>query len=352
MNKNKSNIKIYRNTTIYVLGAPWSVSGGPEAGHQIVYYLSKCGYNVVLAYPSDTLTSDYEIVEPYKKYVNTFIKMEDIVDDKKNVIILSECCGVEYYNKFKNIQKAIWFLSVENYRSFYNKDFTLVKKMNRLLRIFKHCIFSLLDLDFVVKNDSTVKLAASYYAYDYLNKHHGNPKLLIEPISLEFIEYLKKVNYTFEPVQNRKNIILYNPAKGDNELMVEKLKPFIPEYNFLPLKGYSHEEMIELMNKSKVYIDFGTFPGAERIPKEAVICGMCIVTGRNGASNYQGDVPIPDKYKFKDYKNQLENISTTIKDLMENYSDKIGEFEEYRQTVYNLEDNFIKQIKQVFTIIE
>ena len=350
MSKNKANLKIYKNTKIYVLAPPGVVTGGPEALHQLVYYLSKCGYNSIIAHPSADLLDSHKVPEPYQKYADGFISSENILDTPENIVIFAEGYGIEYFPMFKNIQKAVWFLSVDNYRSFYRKDFSLSQKIEKALRNFKYFIYSLFDLQFFVKNDSTPKLAASYYAYDYLRKHNGKPNLLIEPISLEFIEYFKNNNYTFTSAENRKNNILYNPAKGDNELMVERLKPLLPEYKFIPIKGFTHDEMLELMNHSKVYIDFRTFPGAERIPKEAVVCGMCIITGRNGASNYHGDVPIPDKYKFKKYKNQLDDISTAIKHLMENYSDRVNEFDEYRKTVYNLEENFIKQIKEVFPL--
>ena len=350
MSKNKANLKIYKNTKIYVLAPPWLVGGGPEALHQLVYYLSKCGYDAFLTLPSEKVDANYQIPKPYKKYVDKFITFDNVVDSKENIFIFPESYGLDYFRRFKNLQKAVWFLGVQHYRAFYRKDFTFFKKIERIYRILKYFVLSFFGLEFFIKNDSTVKLVASHYAYDYIAKHHGNPKLMIEPISLEFIEIFKNFDYKLNSDKNRKNSILYNPIRGDNELMVEQLKSLIPEYKFIPIKGYTHEEMIELMNNSKVYIDFGTFPGAERIPKEAVVCGMCIITGRNGASNYHGDVPIPDKYKFKQYKNQLDDISIAIKDLMENYSDRINEFDEYRKTVYNLEENFIKQIKEVFPL--
>ena len=64
------------------------------------------------------------------------------------------------------------------------------------------------------------------------------------------------------------------------------------EINFIPLKGYNQKELISLFRESMVYMDFGFFPGAERLPKEAVINGCLIITGRNGASDFHGDVHI------------------------------------------------------------
>lgn len=83
MGKKNCNIKIYKDTTIYILACPWFISGGSEALHQIVYYLTKSGYNAVLAFFNKDIDSSCEIPKQYKKYVNSFCIADDIVDDKK-----------------------------------------------------------------------------------------------------------------------------------------------------------------------------------------------------------------------------------------------------------------------------
>ncbi len=343
-----SFFKVFPDSKIYIIGCPWAISGGPEALHQLVYYLKQLFQHVFLVYPDSSLPSDYEICNPYLKYIDSYLRLSDIEDSEHNIIVFPEAHGLEFFGKFKKAQKGVWFLSVDFYPAFYSNAFDFVKKVKRILRISKGYIFSLFGLDFFIRNDNTVKMAASYYAYNYLEAHKVHPQLMIEPISLEFIDYFKATNYSIDCNKPRENNILYNPAKGDNEKMAQKLKSLLPEYRFIPLKGLTHNEMAELMQNSKIYIDFGTFPGAERIPKEAVIYGMCIVTGRNGASNLHGDVPIPDKYKFANYKEQLTDIADTITDLMNNYREHIADFQEYRQTVYNLEPNFKKQLLAVF----
>ena len=105
---------------------------------------------------------------------------------------------------------------------------------------------------------------------------------------------------------------------------------------------------MKMYQKAKVYMDFGTFPGAERIPKEAVINGCCIITGKYGASAFYKDVPINDEYKIDAKEENIDKIILSIKDLFDNYDEKIKDYEEYRNTVLNLENNFIKQIKGVF----
>ena len=64
------------------------------------------------------------------------------------------------------------------------------------------------------------------------------------------------------------------------------------EINFIPLKGYNQKELISLIQGKHGLHWIWFFPGAERLPKEAVINGCLIITGRNGASNSHGDVHI------------------------------------------------------------
>ena len=97
---------------------------------------------------------------------------------------------------------------------------------------------------------------------------------------------------------------------------------------------------------AKLYVDFGPFPGAERIPKEAALFGCCIITGRNGASNYYGDVPIPDEYKFADYMSQTDVIIEKIRDVLKYYDVCKSNFENYRKMVLALEENFMNSLKE------
>lgn len=43
-------MKVYNNTQIYILCLADTKTGGPEALHQIRYYLEKCGYHAKMAY--------------------------------------------------------------------------------------------------------------------------------------------------------------------------------------------------------------------------------------------------------------------------------------------------------------
>ena len=79
-------------------------------------------------------------------------------------------------------------------------------------------------------------------------------------------------------------ILLYNPKKG-----LDKVLPIIeqtPWLKWIPLINLTEEDMIAYMHLAKVYVDFGNHPGKDRIPREAAICGCCVITNREGSAAY------------------------------------------------------------------
>lgn len=335
---------------IYVICPYGLVTGGPDALHQIVYYLNKLNLNAFIVY-SDIKNYKYKIPDEYKVYIDKYLLLKDIEDDSNSIIIVPETEN-NLLNRFSKLKKYIWWLSVDNdinSSGFYNKLLKVLKKI-RLKNLKK--IYKLNTLRIVLQHskfdfqDTSVEhLCASHYAYDYVfNKVNDSKRVhyCIEPISKTFLELS---NYTTE---NKENIILYNPKK--NNKFTQKIIKAINDDNlkFIPLQGYSQSELIELYQKAKLYIDFGYFPGAERIPKEAVINGCCVITGKYGASNYYEDVPIKAEYKIDAIDSNIDNIKSIIYKILNTYLDIVNDFSEYREVVLNLENNFINQLKDIF----
>jgi hypothetical protein len=98
----------------------------------------------------------------------------------------------------------------------------------------------------------------------------------------------------------------------------------------------------------KVYIDFGTHPGRDKIPREAVINGCCIIVGRRGSARFYEDIPINKEYKFEieglDYTKVIKKIHECFKE----YKKKIKDFEFYKKEVVKDEKKFEENIKDIF----
>lgn len=340
---------------IYVFCPNDFVTGGPDALHQIVYYLNQIGLEATIVYYAFTLKHVFAIPDVYKKYVSDFITEDDFVDGSENIVILPEH-AVDKLKFLKKSKVFVWWLSVDNNTnrsSFLWKAFffatlpaRVIKNWHYYKKRFGEAIVKTLQMkkyDFNAEPENVEHLCASYYAYDFVSKRSRHKtSLCIEPISKIFLEKFNERKECLDSVQ-RSDVILYNPRKSG--AFVQKLAELASDLNFVPLKGLTQEELIEKYTTSKLYVDFGPFPGAERIPKEAALFGCCVITARNGASNFHGDVPIPDEYKFADYAQQADLIVAKIRDVLKNYEAKRSDFQEYRETVFALEGNFKNSLK-------
>lgn len=336
------------NKKIFVLCPSGAVSGGPEALHQLVYYINKVNEISTIVYLAER-NEAVQIPHQYMKYTKKFILLHEIPDEKDIHIILPE---VYFFliDRFKNATVSIWWLSVNN--AGLGKP---PSRKNLFLRLYLKAItrLKLNQNNYMIKNakaraihycQGLTNYVGSYYAYEFLKAAKiSNVRKLIEPIGKTFLDDIGEVSFTSK---NRSNKILYNPVK-DFKNIIPRIAACNPELEFIALKGYSHHQMIDLFKHSKLYIDFGIFPGPERIPKEAVMCGCLILTGRFGASNYFGDVPIPDTYKIRSV-NNLKKISSRINEMLKNYDTIISDFEAYRDVVKQLERNFEDTVRKTF----
>lgn len=347
-----------KKSKVYVFCPNDFVSGGPDALHQLVYYLNFSGINAEIVYYAFSKKHVYEIPASYTKYVSSFIKESDFIDDSENIVVLPESAA----DKLRFIKKSkvyLWWLSVDyncDRSSFFWKIFyfatlpaRVIKNFDYYRKRFGEAIVKTLqkrEYTFASEPSNVNHLCASYYALDFVTKKSKkSATLCVEPISKFFLERYVAVQRNLVERQ-RTNEILYNPRKSG--IFVQKLIEQAPDLTFIPLTGMSQDELIEKYSSAKLYVDFGPFPGAERMPKEAVLFGCTVLTGRNGASNFYDDVPIMDEYKFADYQNQIEEIIAKIREIIAEYDLKKKDFELYKNRVLNLEGNFIKSLKEIF----
>lgn len=346
---------------IYVLCPGNSITGGPDALHQMVYYLNNIGCDASIVYFDFADSFNFSIPEPYKRYIKDFNVEYDIIDSENNAVVVPE----GYIKKSSKIKKSkifIWWLSV-GYEivntSFLSKLFyfsvlplRIIKHLSyyRNLKNLKNLVMPVLakkSYSFIDEPKQIEHLCASYFAFDYVKcKSQNVINLCIEPISRFFLDCYEKYKHNICDSE-RTDVILYNPKKTGCSF-IKKIEMVAKDLKFEPLQGLSQQQLIDKYKSSKLYIDFGPFPGAERIPKEAVLFGCAIITGRRGASGFYGDVPIPDEYKFEDPKSQVDEIVSKIKYILDNYEKVYSDFDEYRETVLNLENNFIKSLKKIF----
>ena len=342
------SFKITKDTIIYFPLVPNVSTGGPEAIHRLAYFLrTEYSLNVEIFYSPKN--NKYPVHEEYIKYDNKFT--ENIIDNEVNILILPDFVKhLTLKNDYPKIQKCIWWLSVDffytgifeniygyNKFKFINNKVSFINYINKYFPVIKHtdlaneCLKKLKKIDInnldIIK-DINAHFCQSYYSFQWLEKFNIKNKAMLadffddDILNINFISYKKE------------NIVVYNPSKGISftRHLLKKYK----NYKFIPIRNLKKEGVIDLLKKSKVYIDFGNHPGRDRLPREAALCGCCIITSKRGSAQFYEDVPIPDHYKFIDTYKNLELIQNLINDIILNYDLHVKQFEEYR--------NFCKQI--------
>lgn len=330
----QKTFNISEKTKYFVYCPAGIVTGGAELLHQLVDVLNRNGGNAYIVYYG---SSEHRIPNDYKKYN---INLADSIDDsEENIVVIFE----GYFKSLFNISKAqvlLWWLSVDNYYYTQLNNLKLFDlfRFNKLLyirqfikRIFRRDLLKNRGNVFSLKmlrENSLVKCNAyqSEYAKDFLTKK-GFKQL--HPLK----DYINSdYNFDLTTRSHREDMVLYNPKKGFR--FTEKLIKRSPDLNWVPIKNMNRLQVKELMEKSKIYIDFGYHPGKDRMPREAAMSGCCIITGKQGSAGYEGDISIDSSnYKFNQRNKDVEIILNKIRWIINHYDTEILNFETYRNNI-------------------
>lgn len=326
------------NKIIYVMLPAGFKSGGPELGHQLVSYFCELGYDARAAY-IDVIENICPVHDAFKKYVKKWEKFEDIIDNENVVIIFPETY-TRFAVKFTKAKKVIWWMSVDNYKTYSN--FKSFAKATGFLRAMSWLIKGRIRNGNKGIKIADLHLYQSEYARLFL-EDQGITNYL--PLS----DYINDI-YFHKNISIKEDYVLYNPKKGYafTKTIIESSQDLM----WIPIENMTNEEVFQLLNQSKVYIDFGNHPGKDRFPREAAMSGCCILTGKQGAAGNAIDVPIFDEYKFEDNPKNIPLIISKIKECIQNYDERIMDFIQYKSKIINEKEIFKQEASKFLSYIE
>jgi len=264
---------------IYIYTPQGFETGGIELLHQLCHELNT--YEDINAYIWHE--KSVTISETYKQYGNNGVVTD--LPPKGSILIFPES-WVRKANepRYKDYQKVIYFESVYYYEANIPKD------------------------QYLKFPENTIFLSQSWYAYWYLQGKH------IE--SIYVTDYLNDEYMTADLSKPRKRQILYNPKKGLG--VTKRIMAELPDEKFIPIVNMTVSEIKSLMEESMLYIDFGNHPGKDRIPREAAMCGCCVITNTEGSAYYV-DVGTPFKIDMK-IEGSLGRVVKQIETCLDDYN--------------------------------
>lgn len=331
---------------IYVVAPRHCSSGGVELAHQLVDYLRNKKQLAYIVYEETDgyISQDKTITKEYSSY-NIAVSTQ-IEDKDENVLVLPEMM-FEDILKYKNIQIGCWWMSVDNrYSACYFWDtFRRTKSLSYKITLLKR---RFIEKKYKFKNTDKLLKEQDYRITHFYQSHYAQHHLYnlgfskILPLSDYINSQLTKRNRS----EKKENIILYNPKKGLD--YTKEIIKTLPNYKFVALEGFERRILNLYFDKSKLYIDFGNFPGKDRLPREAALHDCCVITGKNGAAFYYEDLPLEDKYKFDTNATNIINIANQIEYIINNYEEAIKDFAYYKNEILKEKDRFFSEIDNAF----
>ena len=317
---------------IYVLCRAGAVSGGPDALHRLVHVLRELGVRAFISYVPLGVTA--EVPEIYRR--NYGVIAAQPVDAPVNLIVLPEVMA-HRVRDFRQARSAVWWLSVDHFFGCTGKPGQLGR------RRFLHDLKSLTGLPVGRARWRELRgidhYSPSAYAATFLREYGVESKPLHDPVNAIFM--------TRPPETTRRNAIAHNPAK--DQYYAATIRAALPEFEWIELVGMPQEEIAATLGSIKVYLDLGYFPGRERLPAEAVLCGACLVTGRRGAAAFHEDLPIPGYYKIDhrapDFAIRARDI---ILDIFRNFEERTGDFDRFRARLRDEPGRFHDEARAAF----
>ena len=324
--------------TVYIITPANFTSGGPELLHQLAFVRGFMGIPAKIVYYSRE-TEEFvraDTPEQYNKYNIIVEENFDAINSEENVAVIPET-ALFTLGRIEKCRKIMWWLSVDGY----------VMSMLYLNGNTDYSTGYTKELDYynIAGRDDIFHMVQSEYARDFVINKMG--------VSHENVEYLSDyINDLYlQPLdvspEKRKNIALYNPKKGYEEILPIIKKSgneiiWLPIYNMTPLKVRAY------MSIAKVYVDFGHHPGKDRIPREAAISGCCVITNKKGAAAYYKDVPILEKYKFENVSESTDEIISLIRCIFDDYMSYSMDFDGYRNIIMSEKEKFVEDALRIF----
>ncbi len=320
------------NNEIYIVCPPSKATGGPEALHQLGYVLNQLGFNVKMLY------SKYKTKPIHPFYERYNVPYVFSVKDSKDILLIIPESMTNLIAKYPLAEKKVWWLSLD----FYD---ILMKNREEKRNYFKKIFFPKRNTEYRFESNPTVShLYQSERVRQFLLT-----KPLENPISY-LCDYPTELFFEELPELERlkkEDIITYNPKKG-----LETIKSFkddLSQYEWIPLTNMTREEIRIVLRKAKLHVDFGYFPGRDKIPREALVSGCCLLTGRDGTSAFKEDLGIPEKFKLHQNEQNPENIKRLIIELMNDYENIFKEFIPFREFVIGEKRRMFEDVKKLFS---
>jgi hypothetical protein len=312
-------------------------TGGPEALHQLVSTLRSLGTDAYLT-PMAGSQSNTRAPE-YRHYDAP--EASEIIDADDVAIVVPEVY-LQGLRGLKRAQRLCWWLSIDNSPAFYwqrSRDRGRLRQAYRRLRA-SRIVREIREME----RSGLQHMVQSHYAWAFLNSHL---RIVSSLVSDYTVVDLASNSTSVTSSKDERVVISYQPAKG-GELVSQLLDNRDLDVAWLPIVNMTPVEVASALRRSSIYLDLGSQPGKDRVPREAAIRGALTLVARRGSGAYAADVPIPLDHKISVGGDIAANALEVIAEVVPRIGLEVLRQDFYREVIRAERDTFIRQVKMLF----
>ncbi|MGW9112868.1 hypothetical protein [Microbacterium sp. NPDC055683] len=328
--------------TTYVYYPRGLATGGPEALHQLVDSLRRQGREAFLVPVPGTEGAPR--AERYAHYDAP--EAPSVVDAEGNEVVVPETQAL-LLRDLEHARPFVWWLSID-----YAPRFVIERAGRSTLpiertRMSRPPLLWLRHLKRALRGWRTGEdailagaghLVQSHYAWNHVHAHLGRVGTILSDYT--------PLAPVAASVEGRAPRIAYNPAKS--AVIMRELARRRPDLELLPLRGMTGDEVAEALRTSLVYLDLGTHPGKDRMPREAAAMGAIVLVARRGAGANDVDVPLPWEHKVDVLPDVVDAAIGALDAVLADPAAALAAQEPYRARVAGERDRFDREVAAAF----
>jgi hypothetical protein len=333
--------------TVYVRYPRGLATGGPEALHQLVDALRRQGREAYLVPVPGTENAPR--AERYAHY--DAAEAPVVVDAPGNAVVVPETQAL-LLRDLRHASPFVWWLSID-----YAPRFVIERADRSTLpiertRMSRPPLLWARHAKRILRGRTTGEdevlqraghLVQSHYAWNHVFAHLGLPGTILSDYTP--LDALAEEDIS---VDGRAPRITYNPAKS-SAIMTEFTRRW-PGIELLPLRGMTGDEVADALRTSLVYLDLGTHPGKDRMPREAAAMGSVVLVARRGAGANGVDVPLPAEHKVDVLPDVVAHAKRAVDRVFADPAAALAAQAAYREGIRREREIFDREVADAFVL--
>ncbi|WP_299576211.1 hypothetical protein [uncultured Williamsia sp.] len=320
-------------------------TGGPEALHQLVDSLRRRGQEAYLVPSDDTVGPDR--VAEYAVYDAP--ERPTLPRGHDSAVVVAETAPAPDRGDAVVFR---WWLSIDNhsaenghirrleYGLGMRGEWQEMPRHHRVGTAFKQ---ALRNFSAPPELPPEIDLAQSQYAWAHLFGRTRRPPSMLG----DYTPSPDALIAAAVPVARRRRAVCFNPKKSGS--LAREVSAGFPDVEFVPIENMSRAEVTRSLGECAVYLDLGSHPGKDRIPREAVLAGAVVVTAMRGSAAFHVDVPIPLHHKVPSDGDVVASARAVLSDVFADLPSAYALQDSYRDVISGEREVFDAQVQAVFT---